>query len=617
MRTLVAVARREIVDKKFVIWAALVAAVVPFAVPALLQLRGGRAQDVRDATAIILGLSISGAVAAGMGSSIFAGELLARRMSFFFSRPISSASIWAGKLGAAALVVAVPFLLILGPAALVDQGLLAPVTGEAVAAAVLALLTILLLVNHISTMIRSRSWVGIVDLAAAIVIGAVIGMAWTSVQRWNFVPSKSFAWMVALAALAGLLWSSYRAVARGRTSVRASHGALSASLWSVFGALAAALVGYGAWVLAAPPSSLGNYVSTAVIGPRGWVFFSGWARHAQASFLYDTVSGAYERIPSDSVVVSGDGRTAAWAERSREGLWELHTRRLDAAARSETTRVSFRPWPYPLLLSPDATAVATVEEGVLTASDVRTGRILASARIGAGAGWRSGTFLSGSRILILRQAIPPNGVESIELDLVTRTTKASKTEGRNDSFVVPSFDRKSNRVILRDVSCRHVSIHDGETLAHIANVREDQPARCSARWMADGSIVLALSREDGSWIDWHSADGKLLKRIPIGSFGTIRVGSQAADGRLLLSFETASSEPNPKTTTELLLVDLPGGKVSRVGRDLVPLWYWWWDPFLLTPPGSEPALLFVDAQNHGLVRFDPATGNRKVLLKGS
>ena len=104
MRAFLAVARREIEEKYFVFGAALVVAFVPFAVPLVRSLHGQDARDMRNWLALIGAGTFGAAVAAALGATVLASDLAERRIGFYFSRPISGFSLWAGKLGAACVI---------------------------------------------------------------------------------------------------------------------------------------------------------------------------------------------------------------------------------------------------------------------------------------------------------------------------------------------------------------------------------------------------------------------------------------------------------------------------------------------------------------------------------
>src|SRR5881394_32024 len=146
------IARREIVEKKFVFLTALALAVVPFAA-ALLPVR-----RTMGPSGVILGVSVAIAVsltlglAVVLGSSMVSRELTERRLSFYFARPVGAFSIWFGKLGAALFTTLASLAIILGPSLLFarpawDSAL--TITKSTVLGGLVAAAVLLLLIAHV------------------------------------------------------------------------------------------------------------------------------------------------------------------------------------------------------------------------------------------------------------------------------------------------------------------------------------------------------------------------------------------------------------------------------------------------------------------------------------
>jgi hypothetical protein len=613
MKTFVAVARREIAEKKFILWAALATAVMPFVVPVLRGLGGDHARDVRDLTALILGVGLSAAIAAGVGSSIFAGELAGRKMGFYFGRPISTFVLWAGKLAAGLALVAATLLLVLGPTAVLDRDHIVPrdlpFGPWAVAG---GLLGSLLLANFVSTMMRSRSLVAFADLIAALAVGIVVAIIATRLQRWGFIAPRWFEWTAALLVAGALLWSSYRGLARGRTDIRAVHTHLSTALWTAVSALVVAFALYAAWVLATPPSALvGESVTT--LGPDGWIFLSGRPRGAHMGILYDTRSSRFERTTSEDVSVSGDGRVAAWVEyEAPQDSWILFTRRLDAAEKRVESRISYSNQPYPLLVSQDGRRVAAVESGLLTVADVATGKTLASVRIGQTAGLRTGWFVTPDRVRVLRQ--DGAGLISFELDLADRARLESHSNPTLAGMVT-AISTRSDRIVVRDPLRNRVAAYDARTLEEIATLLEGlPPSYVWGRFVDDGSLVLSYRDSDNSWLDIFSPSFTRVRRIRLGDRGGTVLGQQPEKGKLYVSYYGDSGVPSPAGLATLYLADIQTGTLAKVAVGLRPLLGgWFWPRTQVAYPGSESSRLFLD-EPRGLIRLDPTTGERRQVL---
>src|ERR1035437_1929840 len=98
MRGTVAVAAREVSERKLVLFGALLMGVIPLAIPLLPGLGGPQARDVRFITALFLSLTIFVAFPIVFGATVLVSEITQKRIAFYFSRPLSAASIWAGKM---------------------------------------------------------------------------------------------------------------------------------------------------------------------------------------------------------------------------------------------------------------------------------------------------------------------------------------------------------------------------------------------------------------------------------------------------------------------------------------------------------------------------------------
>ena len=159
MRGTLAVAAREVSERKLVLFGALLVGVIPLAIPLLPGLCGPQARDVRFVTALFLSLTIFVAFPIVFGATVLVSEITQKRIAFYFSRPLSAASIWAGKMLAVFVIsvsgtciAAIPTILFDGKRAFAAFDTSGP-------AAVYFLLSTLLLIvwTHIlSSMVRLR-----------------------------------------------------------------------------------------------------------------------------------------------------------------------------------------------------------------------------------------------------------------------------------------------------------------------------------------------------------------------------------------------------------------------------------------------------------------------------
>ncbi|MDP9122633.1 MAG: hypothetical protein M3O15_14910, partial [Acidobacteriota bacterium] len=187
MRGFVTVFNREIAERRLIVAGAALLSLVPLLTPLLPGQDVHRTSDMRWGTALVLGSVVATVLALVLGGTAIAADLAARRLGFYFSRPLSGWTIWSGKLGAAAVLAYGAGLLVLLPTLLFEgfpsSRTLAGLAGPAgqLALAVLSLtLGPLLLAHAVSVIVRSRSAWFLLDLVA---LAAVAGTAWTAWER--------------------------------------------------------------------------------------------------------------------------------------------------------------------------------------------------------------------------------------------------------------------------------------------------------------------------------------------------------------------------------------------------------------------------------------------------
>jgi hypothetical protein len=621
MKKLLAVARREVIEKWFVFAAALaVSAIVPL-LPVLRGMTGSPARELRGYLVVFAAWSFIAAVAAALGASALAGEIARGHGGFYFSRPLSSASIWGGKLSSSLGIALAAGLIVAAPTLLLDRRLdpLADIAGSARRGLLLAAAAAVLLFlgsHAIATMVRSRSMLALADLILAVAVGF---LTWDALRRlYGLWPDPARAlWRVGAAgaavAAAVLVAGMHRGVSRGRTDPRAAHRALSATVWSGLLVAAFGLTMYSRWVLAAPASSLESFESASPLGSDGWVSLEGLARGTRAEFLYDTRTGRSRRIFGPPAV-SGDGSTAAWAEReSARSPWVVRTMRLDRTGAAPTeTRLSLRS-PRRIFLSDDGSRIGSIDDGLLSVIELPSGRSLASARVGQASTFAAGVFAAKDLVRVYTgTAADPERIEIFELHVGSRTLEHTGSAASPRAWFLGS--PLHDRFVQGEKYPGRWTLRDGRSGEVIATLREGGPlfSAASAR-MSDGRWVLLLSDETRSWLEVFSPSGERLSRLPIGEKGHLRPGGEVAPGKLALAFYPGRTSPPGDPARKLYVADLERGTVERRADGLRPMWSW--QPRAIRP-GSEATKIFLD-DSKTLVRFDSATGERRIVLGGS
>lgn len=627
------IARREIVEKKFVFLTALALAVVPFAA-ALLPV--GRTMGARG---VILGVSLAVAIAftlglaAVLGSSMVGRELSERRLSFYFARPVGAFSVWFGKLGAALFITLASTAIIIAPALFVarsawNAALTAAkplVLGGLAAAAVL----LLLIAHVISTAMRSRSALLAVDFILAGAAAAavffllrplLIGMALLLVRD------------LAIGLLIGLVVAIVAAgawqLADGRTDRRRSHAAMSRVLWAVIAGVLLAGAGFVTWVVSAKPSDLmadKQFVFTE--SPRGnWAFLAGLARHRRdyrAGFLYDLSSGRYLRTSGGDISFGQVGfnragtmglvsRPLADGQHAQLVLLPLDKDRVEPVETDLTYRM-FSVY----VLSDDGQRVAYVEGGLLSVYDLAAKRSLASVRLPAPS-WPKMFFVTPDVVRLYIPGSQPGSPERTfdvyELDVPTRALV--RTGGismpANALGIMVSADGSTALVRSRlNGEAQSAIVADPRTLAPLAVYKPAPGVHLgNATLLSDDTVLIPETRGGQAFVRTLRRDGSLIREIPLGPANFLYFSTELPGGKVVLS---GGLDPNTDSTT--YVVDLGKGVIERREPKLHPsaavgLVAPRHDPRIGDP---APHLIAAMDEQANIVAWNPATGEKKTI----
>src|SRR5688572_31008663 len=107
MNAALAIARREVRERRSLLAAALILGLLPVALKRLLPVP---ADDIGELLSILLYLAFPTAVALAVGASIVGRDVVERRLGFYFSRPLSAGALWGGKFLGGALLVTAAYL---------------------------------------------------------------------------------------------------------------------------------------------------------------------------------------------------------------------------------------------------------------------------------------------------------------------------------------------------------------------------------------------------------------------------------------------------------------------------------------------------------------------------
>jgi len=545
-----AIAGRELAEKRFVFLAAAAFGAIAAIMPLIPGVHDGREAVV--VTATILATAFAAGLATILGATIVGRDIGAGRMSFYFARPVGGASIWFGKLAAAAVLVAVSFAIAMVPALVAGPTTIKRFgAGDLIAPLPIGAVILFFLAHAIGTMIRSRSALIAADFIAAALL---VGIAWLLVRPllWghainaSIVLGKAFAWALLAAAIAAGAWQ----LIDGRSDRRRSHRAFSTAFWAI---VAVALLGaaiFVGWIVSATPADLRGRVN-AIQAPQGdAAILSGDSKH----FDYRPTFLNGKRI-----------NTTAWAQFSRDGqrvlmiemlsplssASEIVVRNAASGWRAAPAKIAFRQWVASPVASDDLSRFAAIDGGILTIYDVATSRALGSWRLGDN-NFRWMFFATPNVLRVYAQRT--TSIEATEYDVSTRSARKLGVFEQPAIGVRVSPD--GTRAIVTQRGGKAL-LCDGRTLQPIG------PATWSSRFLLDGRLV----------------------DVPGHPFGEI------APGKLLVARGDTSTD----------LFDANNGKVVAHRDGFSPTVFWSADP---RPQPRNPNGYFVN-KDGALVRWNP------------
>jgi ABC-type transport system involved in multi-copper enzyme maturation permease subunit len=589
------IARRELNEKRFVFVAALAFTALALIVPFMPGVQAGERRSALVMASLILSTAFTLGLAAILGSNIIGRELSDGRLSFYFSKPISAASIWFGKLMAAVLLVLVSFALIVTPAFLAGVGAVVRTWTPLRDALptlriILGTAAVFFLLGHvIGTLVRSRSaWIAF-DFIAVAVSGAalwllgrllLLGFAVDLTKRLALI----FSIYAALAIIVAGAWQ----VAQGRTDRKRSHMELSRFLWMSVGCGLLVLAAFVAWVVSVPMSQIAPDFALQS-GDGSWAILGGTTKHRgdyRAAFLYNVADGRAVRVsalePWWGSGFSGNGRIASWIVPTM-GTGVLYIARLDS------------PKPQPIdtgitfaggySLSDDGSRVAAINrDGNVTVYDIASRASLGSARVPEGR-YLSVVFESKDLVRIYSHNTP---------SLIFEYDVARKSLRQTGQLPTEYFrlNRSSTRALV--VKRPNMEIRDARTGALLSVVEGDSRY---GRFLRDGRILAIES----SKLHLLTPDGVPIRDIalpaPMEPFPIVDAG----DNLLVVVVRPE----NMTVRFAAAVIDLDRGMVLRVEQGVQPMF------------GGRGSRLLAFTTIHDVVLWNPRTGEKRVIVKHS
>lgn len=655
MRAFAAVFGREIFERRVVFVVAFAAGFVPLIVSLATGWSRPDAAELRVLVALVGASALSTAFAILLGAAVIAGETKEKRISFFFARPIPSVSLWAGKLLAAIAITLATAFLAFTPGWLSGNGRARSLwgldaTAGRTALAALVLAFVLVLGSHaVVTIARLRSpWVALdLILAPTLVFLAAVFVRLlvraTDPYYWaELNPAELALGTLAASLLFALLLATFFQVAEGRSDARRAHGAFSVVLFGTMGLAVASVGAYAAWCGSARATDITGIAGGVQASPGGiWLAVGGPLRAGRGAgaFLWNPSINRSIRTRGFNPLFSHDGSRAAWGE-PQSGFFERKGRSDEvfvadlASGRATATGLEAPDWSS-LALSPTGRRLAVLDGKTLAAydmTDAANPKQLAVFPVLAGG--RGFAFVDEDTIRLFprlystpnRKDIPPAGLEVAEFSL---PSKKSLVTGRFEREALPRLyltpDARflvGRRPLTDEADGRAgLTLHDGRSGDLVATIT-DALANPQIRFLSGGRVAVSGIAGASARVLFFESEEDFTaptRTIELGSAGRAQIGGEIPPGRIVVALRSTDRRPQEASWISgwrCVSVDLVTGAVSPLGEKLYPVntWAWWGTMELSMPDATRPVpSLFLDADGR-LVRLDPATGARTVLL---
>lgn len=640
MNKALAIARREIAERSFVFVAAIVITVAPLVA---LVVPRGTLQDrlsvfgilsVILATAFVAGLSLI------LGGSMIGRELTEKRLSFYFSRPVSGASIWFGKLTAAIAIIVASAVIVFIP----SMFFLPRVTGTwfsgpAALGIMFGTCVILFLAAHtLSTMFRSRSPLLALDFAAAIIFAICVFAAIVPLLAHH---AMLLAWIIASLAVGAfvvaIVFGGAFQLERGRVDARRNHRALSRFLWTTLAIALAVIVGVTVWVTSAGPRDLAGdtYVQQAPSG--SWAFVAGQGAHRadyHAAFLVNTTNMNSIEVPATfawSGAVNDTGTAAVgpiptstfdmiYAESfgsrfaAARLTSEIVTIALGETAKMNHTGIFLNGFPDALDVTPDGSRVALLDGQTLSVYDTATHKSLGSAALNMTLQRYERLrlrFASANEVLVYQTSRTPRvdrtvidvrafdvskrALRTVMSEEITASNVFLKVSADGRSFLVRSFGQDS-------IPVRTFDLASGRELSSITS---EPGARTISTWLLRDDRVAVTAIANGQAKLRVYRGSSLEREVPLGAASQARIVAMPAHDQFIVS-----TSDKAHSARQSVVVDLNRGVIATAPG--------------MTAVGSEYYAIGAEDGNHGTavyigpngtyMTWNPATGEKKPFV---
>lgn len=633
MKPFLAIAWREIHERRALLAAAAVASLLPVLAPLLPSTGTNPPEDIREAVMWVVLGGLAPLFAMLLGITFVGRDLSEGRMGFYYAQPISGPMIWFAKIVGVLVLVWLAELVIMLPTVVLSPdprqffflaNVLDPFVPKWVVPTLMGVvsLAVLLAAHAVGTIWRARSAWLVLDLLGLLF---VIGLGWLSLRPFVSMALTVYTigvWWLAIWLLIGFLAAGAVQMSAGRVDLRRSHRVLSATLWSIGCAAVVVLAVWSTWIRAAEPRDLEG-VAAISVGGGEWIGIAGTSPFRfdyLPQFLFNVRDGRWLPVScvrtwyGSYVRFSPDGTRVVWLERNGgedARLWFADLTRAEVIPRR--TEVVTGNDGNAFRVSSDGARAAFIADQMVSVFDVDRAKLIMVASFDEPFAPDRIRFATDDRLSVMAST-SWKGNEGrrhrmFDVDLIERSvgegTDVDSVWSWWDDRWTLRDDRKLHRIDEADHQ-RLVIIdpRTGDRIADLGLMRYWPPLR-----IVSGERIVRLV-EDGvhrHLLRVFDFDGRIVDEIPIGRSKRVDMGGEPRSGMLMLGHYNSFLGTGKGGVDYLSsAVDLDSGEVVRIFTDLTPVlgnWGTWSNASAWTPGSIATRLLH--GEDGSLHLWDP------------
>jgi hypothetical protein len=627
MRQVLAIAEREFVERKLVLAAGTVLAVLTLFTPWLPGVEGFTKGDVIGLASTGVSLTVLFIGALVMGMTSINADLSERRLGFYFSRPISGLEIWLGKVaGTLAVVIVTAFITFL-PAATGDLKAILETEPRWIAFFAWCVLGVFFVGHVTACAARVRSVWLLLDFAGVFLL---VASGWAMFRFYygilpldalgRFIATASL-WAIVAAILIAMLASAL-GVLSGSVEPGRVHLWTSLALWTLTAIVLAGVWAFSIWISRAEPTEM-RLTSSDVWYPGGsdgaWMAVSDRSRGGVPQSFALRDGDHFLRLGSREPIFLSETRAIASQPevvfRFRPDRY-LTTETIALADPSSgggwaETKISYDvrgPRPD---VSPSGNRVAVVDKGTVAVYSLPDEKMLRAISLDLGRG-DTVAMLDDERVMVrFRERTGQNRfAERYRYELmifhVASGSRQSAVAFEGSGFVMAPDGRHA--LVKNGVEQRIIDLEDGTALGSF----ESPSSVYATRWMSSGEIAIPEFVDGQRSMRLVNRSGEETERIDLGLDRDhfFWLGREPRPGVLTAVTAPSSAIGNNRCSGRTLLeIDIAGGRVREVEQGVSLIWSYNRN----IPVGSPATRTFYDCDGR-IVRYDENLETREVVL---